>query len=180
MTGIICAGFGGQGVLTTGLILANCAMLAGSEVTWIPAYGAEMRGGTANCSIKISNEPVASPYVNKLDVLIAMNEPSLRKFENDVVSGGTIIVNSSIIKGKIARSDVHVVTVDANDIAVKLNNPRAVNLIILGVFAGSTGLFTKEEMSNGIENYFSKKKIDNTLNLKAYGEGFAVGEAQKV
>jgi len=179
MTGIICAGFGGQGVLTMGLILANCAMLAENEVTWIPSYGAEMRGGTANCSIKIGKEPIASPYINKTDVLIAMNEPSLKKFENDVISGGTIIVNSSIVKEKIKRSDVRVINVDANEIAINLNNLRAVNLIVLGTFAGATGLFTKDEMANGIENYFSKKKIDNTLNLKAYSEGFAVGEAQK-
>src|SRR5665647_1267652 len=118
MTGIICAGFGGQGVLTMGLILANCAMLAENEVTWIPSYGAEMRGGTANCSIKIGKEPIASPYINKTDVLIAMNEPSLKKFENDVISGGTIIVNSSIVKEKIKRSDVRVINVDANEIAI--------------------------------------------------------------
>ena len=179
MAGIICAGFGGQGVLTMGLILANCAMLAENEVTWIPSYGSEMRGGTANCTIKISKEAIASPYVKKIDVLIAMNEPSLKKFENDVISGGTIIVNTSIIKAKVERSDVRVINVEANDIAVKLNNSRAVNLIVLGTFAGATGLFTKDEMANGIENYFSKKKIDNSLNLKAYSEGFAIGEAQK-
>lgn len=179
MTGIICSGFGGQGVLTLGLILANTAMLAGNEVTWIPAYGAEMRGGTANCSIKISDEMIASPYVNKLDVLVAMNEPSLKKFEKDVVPGGMIILNSSIVKEKVSRSDVKVVSVDANAIATSLNNPRAINLIVLGTFVGATGLFTKDEMADGIEKYFEKKKIDNTLNLKAYNEGFAIGEAQK-
>ncbi|HCU07820.1 MAG TPA: oxidoreductase [Clostridiales bacterium] len=179
MTGIICSGFGGQGVLTMGLILANTAMLAGNEVTWIPSYGAEMRGGTANCSIKISDEPIASPYVNKIDVLIAMNEPSLKKFENDVVPGGMIIVNTSIVKEKVGRSDVKIVEINANDIAVELNNPRAVNLIVLGTFVGATGVLTKDDMSNGIVKYFEKKKIDNTLNLKAYEEGFAVGEAQK-
>lgn len=179
MTGIICSGFGGQGVLTMGLILANTAMLAGNEVTWIPSYGAEMRGGTANCSIKISDEPIASPYVNKIDVLIAMNEPSLKKFENDVVPGGMIILNTSIVKEKPTRSDVKVVEIAANDIAVELNNPRAVNLIVLGTFVGATGVLTKEEMSTGIEKYFEKKKIDNSLNLQAYEKGFAVGEAQK-
>ena len=138
-----------------------------------------MRGGTANCSIKISDEPIASPYVNKIDVLIAMNEPSLKKFENDVVSGGMIIVNTSIVKEKVGRSDVKVVEINANDIAVELNNPRAVNLIVLGTFVGATGVLTKDDMSNGIEKYFEKKKIDNTLNLKAYEEGFAIGEAQK-
>lgn len=180
MTGIICSGFGGQGVLTLGLILANTAMLGGNEVTWIPSYGAEMRGGTANCSIKISDEPIASPYVNKIDVLVAMNEPSLKKFEKDVAPGGMIIINTSIVKEKVSRSDVKVVNVDANDIANALNNQRAVNIIVLGTFVGATGLFTKDEMAQGIEKYFEKKKLDNSLNLKAYSEGFAVGEAQKV
>lgn len=179
MTGIICSGFGGQGVLTLGLIIANTAMLGGNEVTWIPAYGAEMRGGTANCSVKISDEPIASPYVNQIDVLVALNDPSLKRFQKDVLPGGTIIVNSSIVKEKITRADVKIVEVKANDIAASLNNPRAINLIVLGTFVGATGLFTKEEMATGIEKYFEKKKIDNTLNLKAYSEGFAVGEAQK-
>lgn len=179
MRGIICSGFGGQGVLTLGLIIANTAMLGGNEVTWIPAYGAEMRGGTANCSVKISDEAIASPYVNKIDVLVAMNDPSLKRFEKDVLPGGTIIVNTSIMKEKVSRNDVKVIEVKANEIAASLNNPRAINLIVLGTFVGATGLFTEDEMARGIEKYFEKKKIDNTLNLKAYSEGFAVGEAQK-
>jgi len=179
MTGIICSGFGGQGVLTMGLILANTAMLIGNEVTWIPSYGAEMRGGTANCSVKISDEPIASPYVNKIDVLIAMNEPSLKRFEKQVVPGGTIILNTSIVKQKVSRTDVKVVEVAANDIAAELNNLRAVNLIVLGTYIGVSGIMTKQQMADGILAYFEKKNIDHNLNIKAYEKGYEIGEAQK-
>lgn len=179
MTGIICSGFGGQGVLTMGLILANTAMLVGNEVTWIPSYGAEMRGGTANCSVKISKNPIASPYVNKIDVLIAMNEPSLNRFESQVVPGGTIILNTSIVKQKVTRTDVKVVEVAANDIAAELNNLRAVNLIVLGTFVAVTDVMTKKDMSDGILKYFEGRNIDHDLNIKAYEKGYEAGEAQK-
>ena len=114
------AGFGGQGMLLIGKFLAMANMLDGKHVSWLPSYGPEMRGGTANCSVTVSDEEIGSPLVDNCDVLIAMNLPSLDKFEHTVKPGGLIVVNSSIIDRKVLRDDVRVVYCDANRIAEKV------------------------------------------------------------
>ena len=134
---ILLAGFGGQGILFAGKVLAYCGLSAGREVSWLPSYGPEMRGGTANCSVVVSDEPIGSPLVDNCDVLIAMNLPSLDKFEHTVKPGGLIVVNSSIIDRKVERDDVQVVYCDAAGIADAANNPKGANVAILGAMMGA-------------------------------------------
>ncbi len=137
---IIIAGFGGQGVILAGKILAQAGMDHGMEVTWLPSYGPEMRGGTANCTVVLSQEPVGSPIVDEATTLIAMNLPSLEKFESAVVSGGTIVVNQSLIERRVARSDVKASYVDLNGIARdEIGNPRTLNMVALGAYIKVTG-----------------------------------------
>ena len=131
------AGFGGQGMLLIGKFLAMANMLDGKHVSWLPSYGPEMRGGTANCSVTVSDEEVGSPLVDHPDVLIAMNLPSLDKFEHLVKPGGLIVVNSSIIERKVERTDVKVVYCDANAIAENVKNPKGANVAILGAMMGA-------------------------------------------
>ncbi len=131
------AGFGGQGMLLIGKFLALANMLDGKHVSWLPSYGPEMRGGTANCSVTIADEPVGSPLVDEPDVLIAMNLPSLDKFEHTVKPGGLIVVNSSIIDRKVLRDDVRVVYCPAAHIAEEVKNPKGANVAILGAMMGA-------------------------------------------
>ena len=131
------AGFGGQGMLLIGKFLAMANMLEGKHVSWLPSYGPEMRGGTANCSVVISDEPVGSPMVDHCDTLIAMNLPSLDKFEHTVKPGGLIVVNSSIIDRKVKRDDVRVVYCNASHIAEEVMNPKGANVAILGAMMGA-------------------------------------------
>ena len=121
------AGFGGQGMLLIGKFLAMACMMDGKHVTWLPSYGPEMRGGTANCTVVVSDEEVASPLANSADVVIAMNRPSLDKFEPFVKPGGTLVINSSIIDRKAERTDIDVVYCDANKIAESVGNPKGAN-----------------------------------------------------
>ncbi|MDR1486676.1 MAG: 2-oxoacid:acceptor oxidoreductase family protein [Deltaproteobacteria bacterium] len=174
MTDIICSGFGGQGVLTAGLILAKIAMDEGLEVTWVPSYGSEMRGGTANCNIKIDRQPIASPFVRNIDLLVAMNDPSVEKFEVMMKPGGILIVNTSLAaSGRKYRSDIVRVGVPANALAEELENPRAVNIILLGAAMAKSALFEKEAVLQGLENYFSEKGKINPKNALALEKGWA-------
>jgi 2-oxoglutarate ferredoxin oxidoreductase subunit gamma len=131
---IIIAGFGGQGVLFAGKLLAYAGLLNGQEVSWLPSYGPEMRGGTANCHIIISDEPVASPAITAPTALIAMNLPSLEKFEADVIPGGSIILDSTLIDTEIKRSDVKVVEIPATKMASDMNVAKLANMIMMGAF----------------------------------------------
>ncbi|MBI5026376.1 MAG: 2-oxoacid:acceptor oxidoreductase family protein [Nitrospirae bacterium] len=140
MLGLIIAGFGGQGILFIGRLLAHAAMLTGKEVTWFPSYGAEIRGGTANCTVIISDEMVASPVIQKPDALIIMNKASLEKFENRLKTGGLLIMNQSLIKTAPQRSDIEVIAVKANDIAEEIGDSRVANVVMLGVLIGKTGI----------------------------------------
>ena len=132
MKQFIFAGFGGQGMLLIGKFVAMAAMLDGKHVSWLPSYGPEMRGGTANCSVIVSDKDVASPLVDKADVIVAMNLPSLDKFEEHVKPGGLLVINSSIIERKSTRDDITVVYCDANRIAEAVGNPKGANVAILG------------------------------------------------
>ncbi len=129
---VIMAGFGGQGVMLMGQLLAYSAMLEDKHVSWLPSYGPEMRGGTANCMVIVSEQPVASPLVTSATALIAMNLPSLIKFQDSVKPGGLIIYNSSLIDEKPNRDDVTVLAVPCNDLAKEIGNPRVANIVALG------------------------------------------------
>ncbi len=129
---IIIAGFGGQGVLFAGQLLAYAAMDEGKEVTWIPSYGPEMRGGTANCTVVIADEEIGSPLVRNPKAVLVMNLPSLDKYEPLVKEGGVLVVNSSMVPREVARKDITVVLVPANDIAEELGDKRMANMVMLG------------------------------------------------
>ena len=158
--GYIFAGFGGQGMLLIGKFLAMANMLDGKHVSWLPSYGPEMRGGTANCSVIVSDEEVASPMIDKADVLIAMNLPSLDKFEHTVKPGGLIVVNSSIIDRKVQRDDVRVVYCDAAKIADEVKNPKGANVAILGAMMGADeGSVSLDKMVEAIRIELGERKI---------------------
>ena len=131
-TEIVLSGFGGQGVLFAGQILAYAAIHAGKEVTWFPSYGPAMRGGTANCTIIISDEEIGSPNVRHPEAAIVMNQPSLDKYENQIRSGGTLVINSSLVNREVTRKDVNVIKIDANAIAKELGNKRLTNMVLVG------------------------------------------------
>lgn len=129
---IIVAGFGGQGVLFAGLVLAHAGMNAGRNVAWIPSYGPEMRGGTANCTVIVSDEEIGSPIVSRPSAVIVMNEPSLAKYAPKVKAGGTLVVNTSLVTSRTERSDIRVIEVPANSLAQELGNDKVANMVILG------------------------------------------------
>ncbi len=129
---VIIAGFGGQGVLFAGQLLAYAAMDEGKEVTWIPSYGPEMRGGTANCTVVIADEEIGSPLVRNPKAVLVMNLPSLDKYESMVQPGGVLVVNASLIPREVTRKDVTVVMVPANEIAEELGDKRMANMVMLG------------------------------------------------
>ncbi len=131
-TQILIAGFGGQGVLFAGKLIAYKGLIEDKQISWLPSYGPEMRGGTANCSVIVSDTPVGSPIVTKPDVLVAMNLPSLKKYETEVVSGGTIIVDSTLIAEKVQRDDVDVYYVPATKMAADEGFSTLANMILMG------------------------------------------------
>ena len=155
---IIISGFGGQGGLAIGKNLAEAGMDEGLNVTWAPSYGPEMRGGTANCSVIVSDEPVASPLVDKADVIVAMNRPSLDKFEEHVKPGGVLVINSSIIDRKAVRDDITVVYCDANGIAEQVGNPKGANVAILGAVMAKANVTSLDSMMEAIRIELGEKK----------------------
>ena len=154
----IFAGFGGQGMLLIGKFMAMSCMLDGKHVSWLPSYGPEMRGGTANCSVIVSDEPVASPLVDKADVIVAMNRPSLDKFEEHVKPGGVLVINSSIIDRKAVRDDITVVYCDANGIAEQVGNPKGPNVAILGAVMAKANVTSLDSMMEAIRIELGEKK----------------------
>jgi 2-oxoisovalerate ferredoxin oxidoreductase beta subunit len=169
------AGFGGQGALTAGAMLAEAAMNEGLNSSWIPSYGPEMRGGTANCSVVISDETVGTPLVKNPKILIAMNGPSLDAFENDVVPGGLIVVNSSMITKKVARTDLQVAYVPLTDIASELGVKAAANSVAVGVVLRLQKLFTREAIYEVLRTSLKKKTMVE-VNIKAVDAGYNFAE----
>jgi len=164
------AGFGGQGVLFLGKMLAESGMAQGYHVSWLPSYGPEMRGGTANCHVNISTEVIGSPLISDPTVLIALNRPSLEKFESEVVSGGMIIYDSSLIDIAPTRSDVEIIALPATSMADEIGSAKVANIIALGALIGRTNLLSKEGLVKTIEA-MTKKKALIELNLKAIEAG---------
>ncbi|HEX2926362.1 MAG TPA: 2-oxoacid:acceptor oxidoreductase family protein [Ruminiclostridium sp.] len=155
---LIIAGFGGQGILSAGKLLAYAGMLEGKNVSWLPSYGPEMRGGTANCSVVISDEPVGSPILDTANVLIVMNGPSLEKFESSLVNGGLIISDSSLVEAKPKRTDVKFAGVPATQIASDMGNLTYANIIILGKLLAETGIVSKESFEAALKKVLPPKK----------------------
>ena len=168
----IFSGFGGQGVLSMGLNLAHAAMLDGKNVTYLPSYGAEVRGGTANCTVAISEEEIASPVASSPDFLVAMNRPSLIRFQNQIQSGGLFFINSSLVDAEISRGDVDIIEVPANEIAEDLGNLKCANIVMLGAYIKKSNIVSLSSQIKGVENSFKKKKKLVTLNKKALTSGY--------
>lgn len=172
---IIIAGFGGQGVVSSGIILAYAGMIEDKHVSFFPSYGAEMRGGTANCSVVISSDPVASPIVANPDIVIVMNEPSLARFEPTLQPNGLFFFNQTLIKSQPTRKDITIIPVEANAIAEELGQGRIANMVMLGVVAKKTGVLKLETLKKAQRKRFTKaNKKQLELNDKALERGYAL------
>jgi len=170
---IIIAGFGGQGVILSGTLLAYTGMIEGKQVSHIPSYGVEMRGGTANCAVIISDREIASPLVPHPTSLIVLNKPSLDKFENLVAPGGSIFVNESLIDRKVEREDVKAYYIPANNIAEEAGSGRASNMVMVGAWIAVTGMLATENVKGSLGRVVSKRNIKyNDINRKAIDSGY--------
>ena len=170
---ILIAGFGGQGVLFAGKCLAYNGLTEGKQVSWLPSYGPEMRGGTASCSVILSDSPVGSPIVSNPNVLIALNLPSLDKYEPAAVPGAKIFVESSLIDRKVERDDVEAFYIPATKMATDLGAPTLANMVILGKMIKETGVVGFDAIENGLKKVIPARKADMLeLNLKALKAGY--------
>lgn len=172
MAGILLAGFGGQGILFAGKQLVTAGMNNGKEVSWLPSYGPEMRGGTCNCSVNIDDEPIGSPLVTTPDILLAMNKPSFDKFVSKVAVGGTVIYDSSLIELGDVRGDIKVAGVPATKLANENGISKLANCIMLGKLMRETGLFDCEYFKNALASSAKNKPELGELNAKAFMIGY--------
>jgi len=170
--GVVIAGFGGQGVMLTGKLLTTAAVKEGKNATWLPSYGPEMRGGTANCTVVIDERPVTSPIVDHPTEVIAMNLPSMIKFGEKLMSSGTLFVNSSVIDKKIARDDVKVIEIPANNIAEEVGSLKVANMVLLGAFVELTKAVRLETTEETLKEKFSGSSLLEP-NLEAIRKGSA-------
>lgn len=152
------AGFGGQGVLLIGQLIAKAALHEGREVSWMPSYGPEMRGGEANCAVVVSDEPIGSPLVSEPPVLVAMNKPSLLKFMPKMPVGGTLLYNASLITGVELRGDIRALPVPCNEIAAELGNERVANMVMLGAIQQTTDVCGNDSIRATLEDWLGEKK----------------------
>ena len=164
----IFSGFGGQGVLMMGYVLAVSAMKDGKNVTYLPTYGAEVRGGTANCTVSVSDEEIASPVTSSPDFAVLLNKPSMTKYQDLIQNGGSMIINSSLIDSNPTRTDIDVVKVPAYEIAMELGNERTLNMIMLGAFVAKTGITTQDSLMIGLTEVLKGKK-SSLLDLNRKG-----------
>ena len=179
-TEIIIAGFGGQGVLFTGQLLSYTAMEQGKHVTWIPSYGPEMRGGTANCTVIIADDEIGSPLAKYPHALIAMNLPSLDKYEKMVKPGGVMVVNSSLVNRDPSRSDIRNVMIPGNEIAESIGDQRVTNMVMLGGMLANMEILTLEAIEKSLRAHTPERQQKYLpLNLQALKQG-ATYLAEKV
>jgi len=179
------AGFGGQGIMTAGQLLAYSGMRAGKQVVWIPSYGPEMRGGTAYCTVVISDVRIGSPIINAPRGLCVFNRPSFDKFEPRLRPGGLLVVNSSLITATTQRTDITQLLVPANEMALKIGNPKTANVVVLGAFIGATGLIDYETVKKTVAEKMGYKKELLDINMEALQQGHdlavrLVGQKEKV
>ena len=179
---VICAGFGGQGVMLMGRLIAAVALRDGLEVSWLPSYGPEMRGGTANCQVVLSSKPIGSPVISgTADTVIAMNLPSLRKFESELKPAGLLLYNSSLVDVTPERQDIRLVPVPANEIANEIGNLKAANIVMLGAYAEIKGLIKPEVIIQVLEEMFGAgKKQFIPINRQALDRGVLAGRGVHV
>jgi 2-oxoglutarate ferredoxin oxidoreductase subunit gamma len=176
-TEVVMAGFGGQGVMLIGKLLAYAGMEEGQEVSWLPAYGPEMRGGTANCTVVLSERPIGSPVINSPRGCIVLNRPSLEKFEPNVKAGGILLINSSLIEIKSSRTDLDVLYIPCNDIAIECGNAKAMNMVALGAYIGRSKVVKFDTMMALIEHQFEAKPKLIPLNKETFQRGYELGNS---
>jgi len=181
ITRTIFAGFGGQGVLVMGYVLSHGAMLKGLNVAFFPAYGAEMRGGTANCTVTLSDKKIASPVASKPEALVAMNYPSLGRFEARVIENGLVVLNASLIEETQtpSRTDLEVFKVPTAELAREVGSERAANMVMIGAVCAKTGVLTLDESIHGMQAALKGKEKFFELNQKGIERGFAFVENGK-
>jgi len=180
-TSIIIAGFGGQGVLFAGQLLAYAGMDSGRHVTWIPSYGPEMRGGTAHCTVIISDRPIGAPTVQRPDIAIVLNLPSFDKYESLVVPGGLLVVNSSLINSEATRGDIDVAYVAANRIAEKLGSTKMMNMAALGATIARRPILSRDEVATALRDHLPTRKAKLLdANLQVLEQGYAAGQPESV
>ena len=180
MIEIICSGIGGQGVLVAGMVLADIAMEDGKNVSWYPSYGFEMRGGAANCEVKIGDEDLQSPYCYEPDILLTMSESAIDTFEERLKPGGVLLVNSSLVDpDRTYRDDIKVIKAPVTQMAIDIKNERALNVIMLGVYVGATDAVPEEVIVKGIEHKFAAKPKLIEPNVEAFRMGLKIGREQK-
>jgi 2-oxoglutarate ferredoxin oxidoreductase subunit gamma len=173
---VIIAGFGGQGILFIGKLLAYAVMKEGRNVTWIPSYGPEMRGGTANCTVVVSDEEIGSPVITNPRSLIIMNNPSLEAFEPRLKTGGLLVVNTSLVTLQPKRTDVNIVKVPANEIAIEVGNDKVANMVMLGAYIAKTKIVVKENILEALKKVLGKEKEGLfELNKIAFEKGIEIG-----
>ena len=177
-TELICAGFGGQGVLTIGKFLAKAGMKEGKNVSWLTSYGPEMRGGTANVSTVVSDEPIASPIVSFPDILVALNQPSIDKFAPSIRPGGVLIFNTNMCPHGCKRDDITKISAPMVDIANEIGNQMVMNMLAIGIIIGKTGIIKYETMEEDLTGFMKTKNPELLeLNLKAIKRGIEIGKA---
>ena len=178
---LLVAGFGGQGVMMLGTLLATATCESTDKhVTYFPSYGAEMRGGTANCYVVISDDEIGAPVMEAMEDMIVMNDPSLNKFLPKLKPDGNLFINSSIVKTKIERDDITVVEVPVTEMALEMGNPKVLNIIMLGAYIGFTEVVSEDVILEGIRSKIGKKKPQLLpLNEEAFAKGLAIGKAAR-
>ena len=177
---LMVAGFGGQGVMTLGKFLADATCSSTDmNVTFFPSYGAEQRGGTANCYVVIADEEIGAPMGDAMDDLIVMNDASLNKFLYKLLPGGTLYINSSIVTTEVTREDIKIVKAPVTELALEMGNSKVLNIIMLGVYIGYTEVIPAEVVWNTIEHKLASKPKLLPLNKQAFDKGLELGRAQK-
>jgi 2-oxoglutarate ferredoxin oxidoreductase subunit gamma len=178
-TEVIMAGFGGQGLMMIGKLLALAGLEEGKEVTWLPSYGPEMRGGTANCTVVVGNKPIGSPLTPTPKGGIVMNRPSHEKFAPAIKPGGVLVVNSSLIPDRSDRKDIKIFRIRANDIAMEAGSGRSANLVVLGAYIGLDELVNCDTLLNAIKKAFAAKKQFLEINCNTFMKGYELAKAGK-
>lgn len=169
----IFSGFGGQGVLSMGAMLATAAMLEGKHVTFLPAYGVEVRGGTANCTVVVSDEEIASPVASEPEYLVAMNQPSFARFQGILQAGGLLCVNSSLVSTDSARSDIEILAIPTSELAGKLGTLKVANMVMLGALIKASNMISYETMLQNLEEILGEGKARLIeLNREALSVGY--------
>lgn len=174
------SGSGGQGIMSAGMMLAHAAIDMGKHATFLPEYGPEQRGGSAKCTVIISDGEIVSPLTKKCDNFVAMNEQAFNKFSGDVKEGGVMVVNSSRVTSEIEKGSAKVITVPVDDIALEVGNIKVANIVIIGALIGATGVVSKDVFVASLEEKFKEKKPEILeMNLKALEKGIDFGKMAK-